>query len=585
MGIVINRASLYIATLPERSKALKTTSRFFIQFIRLAGPFWNSEHKATIRGLSLALLLLTILQIAISVIITIWSADLFDALDQRSMSGLFTQIGLIVLIFLANIMVTVFHLMVKRRIQLDWRGWLTDKLISQWMKEGRHYLVTHIPGEHDNPDGRIAEDIRIATEYAIDLIHSLTYSLLMLISFTQILWDLSGTITLNLGLTEIPIQGHLVWIAIIYAASASMLGWWIGRPLTQATDNRQTVEANFRFALVKARENSLAIALIHGEKHENPHFHNLFGDIINAWNQQTKAWEKIMMFSSGYSVLSMAFPVLVSAPRYILGSITLGALMQAAQSFQHMVSALSWPVDNMGRVAEWRASVERVLGLTGALDQLEREIAKPDPHRIRLEKKDQSILRFDNLCLSRLDGIVCISCLNEEIKPGERVLIGGNAFTGNKLFKAIAGLWPWGEGTIELPDDEPLFFMPPRPFLPNGSLRAAICYPSPSDNFGQTDLEYALELAGVSDLASQLDEIGDWEKNLEREQLQRLGLVRLLLQRPKWIMMQEAFDSLDPDGEMEMIRIINQKMPDSALLTITKQPNIQALHERHIILS
>lgn len=563
---------------------MQTTSRFFFQFVRLAGPFWNSEHKNTIRSLSLALLLLTILQIAISVIITVWSADLFDALDQRSMSRLFTQIGMIVLIFIANIAITVLHLKVKRRIQLDWRGWLTDNLIGQWMQEGRHYLVTHIAGEHDNPDGRIAEDIRISTELAIDLLHSLTYSILMLISFTEILWELSGTLSLDLGLLEFNIQGHLVWIAMVYAASASMLGWWIGRPLTKATDNRQTVEANFRFALVKARENSLAIAMIHGERHENPHFHRLFGDIVTAWNQQTHAWEKIMLFSSGYSVLSMAFPILVSAPRYILGSITLGALMQSAQSFQHMVSALSWPVDNMGRVAEWRASVERVLGLTKALAQLEQEIAKPDPHRIRLEKKDNSVLRFDNLCLSRLDGIVCISCLNESIRPGERVLLAGNVFTGNKLFKAIAGLWPWGEGTIELPDDEPLFFMPPRPFMPTGSLRSAICYPSANADFSQTDLEYTLDLAGVGDLIAQLDEVGDWEKNLEREQLQRLGLVRLLLQRPKWIMMQEAFDSLDPDGGLEMIRIINQKLPESAMLTISKQPNIQAMHERHIVL-
>ncbi|MGY6276018.1 ABC transporter ATP-binding protein/permease [Methylomonas sp. MgM2] len=563
---------------------LQNTSNFFIKFIQLAGPFWNSENKKTIRGLSLVLFLLTILQIVISVVITIWSADLFDALDQRSMSTFFVQIGLIILIFIANIAVTATHLKVKRHIQLDWRGWLTDKLIGKWMRDGRHYLVTHIAGNHDNPDGRIAEDIRIATESAIDLIHSLVYSLLLLISFTEILWDLSGTVTLDLGFWELDIEGHLVWIALIYAASASTLGWWIGRPLTEATDNRQTVEANFRFALVKARENSLAIAMIHGERHENPHFHHLFSDIIGAWNQQTKAWERIMMFSSGYSVLSMAFPVLVAAPRYILGSITLGALMQSAQSFQHMVSALSWPVDNMGRVAEWRASVERVLGLTKALDQLEQEIAKPDPHRIHLEKKDQSLLRFNNLCLTRLDGIICISHLNEEIRPGERVLIAGNAFTGNKLFKAIAGLWPWGEGIVELPDDEPLFFMPPRPFLPTGPLRDAICYPSGSDEFSSDELEEALNMAGVSELLTQLDDTGDWEKNLEREQQQRLGLVRVLLQQPKWIMMQEAFDSLDPDGEVTMIKILNKKLPDSALLTITKQPTIQAMHKRRIVL-
>jgi putative ATP-binding cassette transporter len=435
---------------------------------------------------------------------------------------------------------------------------------------------------HDNPDGRIAEDVRIATEYAIDLFHTLLYCILLLISFTEILWRLSGTVTLDLGLVQFQVQGHLVLLALIYAASASILGWWIGRPLTHATDNRQTVEANFRFALVKARENSMAIALIHGERHEMPHFHALFNDIVSAWHQQTRAWEKIMLFSSGYSVLSMAFPILVSAPRYILGSITLGALMQSAQSFQHMVSALSWPVDNMGKVAEWRASVERVLGLSGALDQLENRISTPDPHRIRRESKDQSVLRFENLYLSRLDGIVCINGLTEEIRAGERVLIAGSAFTGNKLFKAIAGLWPWGEGSIELPEDEAMFFMPPKPYLPTASLRSSICYPASSDSFTQEALDTALELAGVQELHSQLDDVGDWSKNLEREQQQRLGMVRLLLHKPKWILMQEAFDSLDSESEVDMIRLINKMLPDSALLTITKQPTLQAMHKRKI---
>lgn len=564
---------------------MRNTSRFFIQFIRLAGPFWNSENKTTIRGLSLALVALTVLQIAISVIITEWSADLFDALEQRSMSGLFTQIGLIILIFIANMAITATHLTVKRRLQLDWRGWLTDKLIGQWMHDGRHYLVTHIAGgQHDNPDGRIAEDIRISTEYAIDLLHTLLYCILLLVSFTQILWVLSGVVTLDLGLAEFSIQGHLVWLAFIYAASASMLGWWIGRPLTTATDNRQTVEANFRFALVKARENAQAIALIHGERHENPHFHQLFGGIIGAWDQQTKAWGRIIMFSSGYSVLSMAFPILVSAPRFILGSITLGALMQSAQAFQQLVSSLSWPVDNMGKVAEWRASVERVLGLSKALEELEREIAKPDPHRIRIKKTEESILRLRDLCITRLDGIVCVACLNEEIRPGERVLIAGNAFTGNKLFKAIAGLWPWGQGVVELPDEETLFFMPPRPYLPTDTLRASICYPADAKAVDQSELENALELAGVKELTEQLDQVGDWEKNLEREQQQRLGLVRLLLQKPKWILMQEAFDSLDPEGEEAMVKLIHRKLPDSAMLTISKQPTIQALHRRSITL-
>ncbi|TPQ27326.1 ABC transporter [Methylomonas koyamae] len=565
--------------------ALRNTSKFFMQFVRLAGPFWCSENKASIRGLSAALIALTVAQIAISVIITEWSADLFDALEQRSMSRFFTQIGLIVLIFLANIAITATHLVIKRRLQLGWRGWLTDKLIGQWMRDGRHYLVTHIPGQHDNPDGRIAEDVRISTEYAIDLLHTMFYCVLLLVSFTEILWTLSGSVAIDLGIAQIPIQGHLVWLALIYAASASVLGWWIGRPLTTATDNRQTVEANFRFALVKARENAQAIALIHGERHENPHFHRLFGNIVDAWNQQTLAWQRITMFSSGYSILSMAFPILVSAPRFILGTISLGALMQSAQAFQQMVAALSWPVDNMGKVAEWRASVERVLGLSKALEQLEREIAKPDPHRIRRVKQDNSVLAFRNLCISRLDNIVCISMLNEEIRAGERVLIAGNAFSGNKLFKAIAGLWPWGEGTIELPDDEQMFFMPPKPYLPTGNLRASICYPADASSFDQQLLIDTLQLAGVGELVEQLDQHADWDKTLEREQKQRLGLVRLLLHKPKWILMQEAFDSLDPDGEVEMVSLIHKKLPQAAMLTITKQPTIQNMHKRRITLS
>ncbi len=564
--------------------ALRTTSKFFMQFVRLAGPFWCSENKTTIRGLTAVLVALTVAQIAVSVIITEWSADLFDALEQRSMTRLFTQVGLIVLIFLANMAITATHLVIKRRLQLAWRGWLTDKLIGQWMHDGRHYLVTHIPGKHDNPDGRIAEDIRISTEYAIDLLHTFFYCLLLLTSFTEILWTLSGTVTVSLGLFEVPIQGHLVWLALIYAASASTLGWWIGRPLTMATDNRQTVEANFRFALVKARENAQAIALIHGERNETPHFQRLFGNIVQAWNQQTHAWQRITMFSSGYSILSMAFPILVSAPRFILGTISLGALMQSAQAFQQMVAALSWPVDNMGKVAEWRASVERVLGLSKALDQLEREIAKPDPHRIRLEKTDRAVLAFHNLCISRLDNIICISSLNEEIKAGEHVLIAGNAFSGNKLFKAVAGLWPWGEGSIELPGNEVMFFMPPRPYLPTGTLRAAICYPSDSSAFEQGVLEYTLEMVGIKELVEQLDQVADWEKSLEREYKQRLGLVRLLLHKPKWILMQEAFDSLDPEGEVAMIKLILKKLPDAAMLTITKQPAIQELFKRRITL-
>ncbi|MEF3075478.1 ABC transporter ATP-binding protein/permease [Methylobacter sp. Wu1] len=561
------------------------SSDFFIQFMRLAGAYWHSEDKATIRKLTLALIALTIVQMFIAVIITEWSAALFDALEQRSMSGFFRQIGLLILIFAASMAATGLHLTVKRRLQIGWRAWLTDHVTNRWMNKGRHYQITHLQtAGHDNPDSRIAEDIRIATEDGIALFHSLFYSLLILISFIEILWTLSGVVTLDLGFIEMPIYGHLVWVALIYAAGASALGWLIGQPLSQTTNIRQTMEANYRFSLVKARESSLAIALIHGETHEKKHFQKLFQDIIDAYHQQTHAWAHILLFTSGYSVLSTAVPVLVSAPRYIWGTITLGALMQSAQSFQHVASALSWPVDNMALVAQWRASVERVLSLIQALDDLEDEIVRPDPHRIVLVKTDKPTLRFDNLCISRLDGIVCASHITDEIKAGERVLITGNIFTGSKLLKAIAGLWPWGEGRIELPDDEYMFFMPPRPYLPTGTLREAICYPSSCDDFSPAVLTETLELVGLAELIEQLDQIDDWEKVLPREQQQRLGVVRVLLQKPKWILSETAFDSLDPEGEAEMMRLICQMLPDAAMLTISNEPKAEMFHQRRIVL-
>ncbi|MCX7096517.1 MAG: ABC transporter ATP-binding protein/permease [Methylococcales bacterium] len=558
---------------------------FLIQFIRLAGPFWNSDNKAQIRQRAAILVVLTLLQILLAVLITEWSAALFNALEQHSMSGLVTQIGQLVLIFAASIGVTYWHMTIKRQLQIGWRAWLTERVIGLWMVKGRHYQVNHIQtGAHDNPDGRIAEDIRIATDEAIALCHSLFYSLLLLISFSEILWRLSGVVVIDLGVFSLPIYGHLVWIAIIYSAGASLWGWWVGKPLTLTTNAMQTAEADFRYGLVKARENSQAIALIHGESNEQHRFRDLFQKITETYGQQSHAWANILCFNSGYSVLSMAFPILIAAPRYILGSITLGALMQSVQAFQQMSAALSWPANNMAGIAQWRASVERVLGLVKALEDLEMEIARPDPQRILLEKIAQPTLRLHNMCISLFDGEVLIAGVNAEINQGDRVLMGGDAATAAKLFKAIAGLWPWGCGRIELPAGETLFFMPPRPYLPYGTLQTSVCYPSPPEQFSTALIVSLLNLAGIDELADQLGQTESWDQVLTREQQQRLGLVRLLLYRPNWILLQEAFDSLTPDGEEQMFRLICQELPDAAMVTITNQPTAQAFHQRRIIL-
>ena len=572
---------------PVAAKAGETsteTTDFFYRFVRLAGPFWSSERKGVIRGMTVALVVLTVLQVAMAVVVTEWSKGLFDALEQRSMSGLTTQVGLVVLILLGSMSITVAHLKIKRRIQLDWRGWLTEQLIGQWMFEGRHDQITHMPGKHDNPDGRIAEDIRIATEYAIDLCHSAFFCLLLLFSFIKILWRLSGTVNISLDGLVFELPGHLVWIALAYAVGASVLGWWIGLPLIRATDNRQTMEANFRFGLVRTRENSEAIALTQGEPNERQRLIELFRGIVAAWQRQTTALSKITLFTSGYSVLSMTFPVLVSAPRFILGSITLGALVQSAQAFQQLVGALSWPVDNLARLAEWRASVERVLGLEKALKDLEEDITQIDPNTILVEESDQPTLIFQGLCVANPDGAILLAHLSDEIKLGERVLMSGNPAAGGKIFKVIAGLWPWGRGRVALPKGEQLFFMPPRPFLPIGSLREAVTYPASAESFEEMAIANALKRVGLGQWIECLEVTSIWEKTMTREEQQRLGFARLLLHRPNWILIQEALDSLDSASEEAMISMVCQEFPSAAVVTLSYQPNMAAYHHRQLLL-
>jgi vitamin B12/bleomycin/antimicrobial peptide transport system ATP-binding/permease protein len=558
-------------------------SSFLVQFAKLAGPFWNSENKHVIRIETALFVVLTVLQIAIAVVITEWNAALFDGLEQRSMSGLVTQAGLLVLIFIANIAITTSHLIVKRRLLIGWRLWLTEKVTAKWMHKGRHYQLTFLAkGNHDNPDGRIAEDIRIATEDTISLGHSLFYSLLLLGSFTEILWSLSGVITVNLGAFTFTLAGYLVWIAVIYTAFASVLGWWTGKPLTHATNVRQSEEANYRHGLIKAQENSQAIALIQGESNEQERFLGSFQAIVAAYKQQTDAWKQIQMFTTGYSVTTMALPVLAASPRYIVGAISLGTLMQSVQAFQHMVNALSWPVNSMAEIANWRASVERVLGLVKALDDLDHDISCLNSHQICIEKTQNSVIRFTNVAIANLQNETLSAAINTEIKAGERVLISGQASTGAKLFQAIAGLWPWGSGHIEVPVDEELFFMPPIPYLPTGSLLEAICYPKTITSVKRPDVERLLRLAGLRELVKQLDREESWEQLLSREQQQRLGLVRVLLYRPKWIFIQEALDSLTPDGETQMLELLDKELPDAAILSITNQPTAEAFHQRKL---
>ena len=559
------------------------SSTFLSEFFQLTRKFWNAKQRMKIRAAVISLAILTILQMAMAVLLTQWNAGLFDALEQHSMHGLVRQSGLLVLLFFSGMVLTGLHLTVKRTLQIMWREWLTGYVSARWMRTGRHYLLDQVPGGHDHPDGRIAEDCRVATESAVVLGHSLFYSVLLLVGFTNVLWSRSGVITLDFASTSIPVHGHLVWVAMLYSAVASWLGWMVSRPLIGATNARQSAEANFRAGLLEAEENSQSIALIHAEPCERHRFRELFSGIHTIWDTQTKAWRHILIFGTGYSILSMAFPVLISSPRYIAGTITLGALIQSAQAFQHMVSALSWPVDSAGAIAEWRASVERVLGLLNALDKLDAKLAEPGD-LIEVKRGERAALVFRDLSLTGYDGSVLTKNINMEINPADQVRITGNIFAGAKLFRAIAGVRPCGSGLIELPSSGRLFFMPPRPHLPFATLRYALCYPASRRVFTQEQIENSLRLAGLEHLIAQLEDKVHWKNTLAPSEQQRLGMVRLLLNQPQWIFLDQCFDSLDAQEEEQMLDIIARELPGAALLAITRLPQSNTRFPRQLTL-
>ncbi|TWA60910.1 putative ATP-binding cassette transporter [Azospirillum baldaniorum] len=346
----------------------RTASAFVRRFAGLAGGYWSGRDRWSVWLLGAALLALTVAQVSVPVMMNLWSQRLFDALEQRAMDRLPVMVAAAGGILLYNIAVTVAHLWVKRRLQFGWRAWLTRRLVGAWVSDGREQALPSRPGDHDNPDGRIAEDVRIVTELAVDLGHSLTYCLLLLVSFASILWRLSGVVPVAFGGVSLAVPGHLLLLALAFAAAGTTAAIAVARPLVRAAERRQGLEADFRFGLARVRESASVIARQRGEAVERGRMSLLFDGVRRGWERQTGALVRVMAFGASYSVLSAVFPILVVAPRYAAGAITLGVMMQTAQAFQQAVAALSWPIDNLATVAQWTASVERVLGLKEALD-------------------------------------------------------------------------------------------------------------------------------------------------------------------------------------------------------------------------
>ena len=554
-------------------------------FARLARVWLCAPDRGDARLLIGMLLLLTGLQVAVQIGFNLWSRDFFNALENRDSAAFQTQILYFLGLAVVSMTVAVNQLYLKQLIQLRWRGWMTRHLVDNWMRDGRQYQLEMAGHGADNPDQRIAEDVRVATELAVEFVTGLLSSLLMLTAFIGILWTLSGPLHLALMGRAVEIPGYMVWAALLYALLGSSLTWMVGRPMVRLNVARTSAEADFRFGLTRARESGEGVAFIRGETDERRGLGAAFERVAESVRALMRSQRNLMWLTSAYGTMAMIFPTVVASPGYFAGVITLGGLMQIGAAFGQVQAALNWFVDNFPRIAEWRSAISRLTAFQTAIDDLAALAADPEQPTITVTEGQADSLVLRDLEVAFANGTTVIAESSAEIRAGERVLIKGASGTGKStLFRAIGGLWPWGAGEIITPPAATMMFMPQRPYLPLGTLHAALSYPAASDVFSDEEVRDALAVVGLAHLAPRLAEEERWDRVLSLGEQQRMAFARLLLHKPAWIFMDEATAALDEANQDLMMQLVVDRLPEVALVSIGHRPGLEAFHNRTLTL-
>lgn len=554
---------------------------------RLAAPYWSSEERWRGRLLLGAVVALNLSLVGMSVLLSYWNREFFNALQERNAEAFWallfawrqTDSGPMpgfVFVAALYILIAVYALYLRQALQIRWRAWMTRHTLDRWLGNRAYYRMALADGGTDNPDQRLAEDVRLFVDNTLALGLGLMRSVVTLASFIVVLWGLSGPFEI-LGIS---IPGYMVWIAILYAALGTFLAHRIGRALIPLNFNQQKVEADFRYALVRLRENAEGIALYGGEADERRGLLARFGALMQNWWDIMVATKRLTFFTAGYTQVAVVFPFVVASPAYFSGAIPLGGLTQTAGAFGQVQDALSWFVDNYSSLTEWRATVERLTGFEAAIASAEAHAA--DGVRHAIEARDD--LAIEDVSLSIPGGRVLVEHANARIEPGERVVVTGASGSGKStLFRALAGIWPFGRGTVRAPAAGEALFLPQQAYLPLGTLRRAVCYPRDVAEFSDDAVRAALADAGLGHLADQLDEDSPWGQRLSGGERQRVALARALLLRPQWLFLDEATASLDPEGEQRFYEVLREKLPGTALVSIAHRPAVAAFHDRRLV--
>ncbi|GAA0602736.1 hypothetical protein GCM10009416_45660 [Craurococcus roseus] len=574
------------------ARAARPPESFGRKLWRLTSAYYTSEEWRSAWAITAAVVGLTLLQIALQIGLNICNRDFFNALEQRDGDEFFWQLGVFTALAVAGIVAAVLQLHARQTLQVWWREWQVRRLQRLLLSDSCHYRLQFLPGAADNPDQRISENTRWATSTAVELAIGLLHSALLLVSFVGILWTVSGALPVVLAGHETEIPGYMVFAAAIYAVVGTWATWAIGRPMTAINALRNEVESDHRFALVRLRENSEGVALIRGEADEERGLRRAFGRVSAVMVDLNRVERRLMGLSSAYGMMTHIFPLLVVSPRYFAGAISLGVLMQVGSAFSEVTKALTWFMTNYPRVADWVSHVDRVIELEDSLRDAARLGAAGRGAAVPAETGAAAAaadgpeeLRLAGLSVAAPCGATLVRRADAVVRPGERVLIQGESGTGKStLFRAIAGAWPWASGSIRMPGRDAAMFMPQRPYLPLGTLGAALAYPAAPGTFADARMEAALARCGLARLAGRLGEEARWDRTLSLGEQQRLAFARALLHRPRWIFLDEATAALDEANQDAMMRLLQNELPASAVVSIGHRPGLDRYHDRVLTL-
>ena len=571
---------------------MRALGPFLLDAFKLARPYFNSEERWSARGLLVLVIGLRLLIVGINVQLSFWNRAFYNALQDKDWDSF---INLLVFyrwndqgfipgfcsLAACFVLIAIYRTWFTQKLTINWRRWMTLRLQTAWLTDRAYWHLSlrasaGVSNSHptDNPDQRIAEDVKGFIESTLVLTLGLISAIVTLASFVAILWGLSGV----LEIMGIQIPGYMVWIALIYSIIGTWLAHLVGKPLVGLRFREQKVEADFRFALARMRENVEGIALYRGEAQETAGLRTRFTALIDNWYQIMRKTKQLTSVVAAYDQTAVIFPLVIAAPRYFSGQIALGAMMQTASSFRQVEDSLSFFIHAYQQLAEWRATVDRLTGFQTAIDAVSRDRAST----LTATQSPESAWHASHLTLSLPDGRILLHDADLTLQAGQSVLIAGRSGLGKStIFRALAGIWPYGDGIIAAPQDTRMF-LPQRPYLPLGTLRAAATYPAPPGTIRNEYLLATLAEVGLEHLITRLDVEDSWSQRLSGGEQQRLAVARALLAKPDWLFLDEATSSLDPEAEIQLYTLLKAHLPTTTIVSIAHRQALAPLHDRHL---